>query len=268
MATTLEGRALTDAHRRAQVAIGANAQIVARALWGRLDPARLDESAPAWIAANVSAARLYHEQSRKAAGAYLSQYRRAELGSPDGPVVLPEFDEYATATDLRYAGPVSIKLLVKGGMDGQSAHRTLSTKAAGLLGRASMMGGRQAIDLSAAADTQAIGWRRVSDGDPCTFCAMLCSRGPVYRSGASAGTDEGALLDNKSGMRFHSHCGCTAEIVYGSWQPTPREQGYINEYQRAAAAANEAGFSRTESSVLPRMRSAGTFRDSGARRNK
>ncbi|KAB5606685.1 hypothetical protein EHS19_06735 [Bifidobacterium jacchi] len=30
--------------------------------------------------------------------------------------------------------------------------------------------------------SRADGWRRVSDGDPCAFCAMLVTRGPVYTS--------------------------------------------------------------------------------------
>lgn len=49
-------------------------------------------------------------------------------------------------------------------------------------------------------DPNVAGWARVSDGDPCGFCAMLVSRGPVY--------DEGTVA-------FHAHdgCGCNARLV-------------------------------------------------------
>lgn len=43
------------------------------------------------------------------------------------------------------------------------------------------------------------GWARVSDGAPCSFCAMLVSRGPVYSSRGSFGA--------------HDRCGCSARLV-------------------------------------------------------
>lgn len=67
-------------------------------------------------------------------------------------------------------------------------------------------------------------WRRVTDGKPCGFCAMLASRGPVYRSEATA---------RGAGGRYHDHCGCTVEPHYGSfaeWKPTPEEQRFIDAY--------------------------------------
>lgn len=67
-------------------------------------------------------------------------------------------------------------------------------------------------------------WRRVTDGNPCGFCAMLVSRGPVYTSerGAGAGGD------------YHTHCGCTVEPFegsFGDWEPTADEQRFIDAYE-------------------------------------
>jgi hypothetical protein len=266
MALTAEGRALTDAHRREQVGIGANARIVGRSLWANLDVDRLDASTPAWLEANVSAAARYHRDSSSAAARYVQRYRVAELGVGVEPIEYPSFDADAARRELLLAGPVRVKLLAKGGMDGRSAHAAALTKYAGILGRSSMMGGRKLIDGTAGADTRAVGWRRVSDGDPCSFCAMLCSRGPVYRSGASSGTDDGVLHDNKSGLRFHGHCGCTAEIVYGEWTPNEAEQHYIDLYEDAAQKATAVNGVRTQETVLWRMRRDGDLRDSAARR--
>lgn len=82
-------------------------------------------------------------------------------------------------------------------------------------------------------------WRRVSDGNPCGWCAMLVSRGPVYRSEDRAGM----------GRRYHTRCGCTAEPVDdpASWEPTPDEQRYIDAY----AAVFESGMRADE--VADRM---------------
>ena len=69
-------------------------------------------------------------------------------------------------------------------------------------------------------------WRRVTDGKPCGFCAMVASRGPVYGSAKSAG----------DGNRYHDHCGCTVEPFYGdasSWEPTPDEQRFIDAYYQS-----------------------------------
>lgn len=69
-------------------------------------------------------------------------------------------------------------------------------------------------------------WRRVTDGKPCGFCAMVASRGPVYGSAKSAG----------DGNRYHDHCGCTVEPFYGDpreWEPTPEEQRFIDAYYQS-----------------------------------
>lgn len=260
MALTAEGVALTEANRRRQLAIAARAARVGMVLWNDLDPKNLDSSGIRWLAENVALASAYSTQSAQTTGVYIDRYRDAEGITGAGPVVTPIFDAALTAQILLVAGPVRVKNLVAGGMTGSAALARAKNGYAGMLRRQVLMGGRETIDRTTEQDQHAIGWRRVSDGDPCTFCAMLCSRGPVYRSAASAGSGEG--------MHFHAHCGCTSEIVYGSWQPNEQEQGFIDAYQRAARQANADGFARTQESVLPRMRANGEFRDSPAIRNQ
>jgi len=43
---------------------------------------------------------------------------------------------------------------------------------------------------------------RVTDGDPCHFCLTLASRGPEYKSRATAS------------FQAHDHCGCVVVPVY------------------------------------------------------
>jgi hypothetical protein len=154
-------------------------------------------------------------------------------------------------------------LLTGSGRTASTAQSEGLRKFQGIMRRQVLSGGRQLIDETTGADSQAIGWRRVSDGNPCAFCAMLCSRGPVYRSADKAGDPTAG-----SGLRYHGHCGCTAEIVYGEWKPSQQEQGFIDDYNKAAQEANAAGLARTQNSVLPRLRANGAFRDSPLSRNK
>lgn len=125
----------------------------------------------------------------------------------------------------------------------------------GLASRAqveAMAAGRSMVEGSATT------WRRVTDGNPCGFCAMLASRGPVYGSRADALTVTGrgkavappsakrkagavakgvkARGGRKLGEEYHERCGCSAEPFEGrfeDWQPTPEEQIYKDAYAAA-----------------------------------
>ena len=56
-------------------------------------------------------------------------------------------------------------------------------------------------------------WIRVSDGNPCAFCLMLVSRGPVY-------------VGDSANFEAHDRCGCSAAPVQkgtDGWTPQARE---------------------------------------------
>lgn len=268
MALTAEGKALTEVHRVGQIAIGARAEATARTLWPMLNPADLDGYEAAWLAATLSALEPHFEESVRLSSTYLREYRSAE-GAPAGALGDVAWDQRYMAENLHLAGPVRVKLLVKGGMAGDAAAAAALMKFGGIARRGVMQGGRMMIHETARGDGNAIGWRRVTDGDPCTFCAMLATRGPVYGSHDTITGD--VLRDARGGgkaLLYHGHCGCTGELVYGSWEPTEMEQFFIDEYERAAAEVDELGLPRTQQNVLPRMRANGTFKDSPLTRNK
>lgn len=263
MALTAQGRRLTEANRLLQLRLAAQAAGVGLILWDQLRASDLDGSTPDWLASNTALASRYFDQSSQTTAAYIDKYRVAEAAGATSPVLVPTFDAALTAQILLVAGPIRVKNFIGRGFSGSSALAAAKSGFAGMLRRQVMMGGRETVDLTASQDEQAIGWRRVSDGNPCAFCAMLCSRGPVYRSASSAGDPVAG-----NGLHYHSHCGCHAELVYGSWEPNEQEREFIDTYQKAAREANAAGFSRTQQSVLPRMRANGDFRDSPSVRNK
>lgn len=249
MASTDEGRRLTEAHKFAQIEVGARAEVDARMLWGRLDIDDLDGSTPYWLATTVAAVNLRTAESQRVASAYLQEYRQAELGSPGlvsvaGPV--------GTPTALRFAGPVRVKRLILSGMAAADAYQAALTKFAGMARRQAMMGGRLTVAATSGRDRKAVGWRRVTDGNPCAFCAMLASRGPVYRDAASA-----------AGLQYHSHCGCTAEPAYSyAWEPTADEERFFDAYGEARAKVAPNGQAIDTNELLAEMRRSGGFRDS------
>lgn len=261
MAQTAEGRELTEAHRLLQLAIAARATAVSKALWRRLRVADLDGSMETWMPAQLTAWKLFYEQSQGAAAEYITAYQAAEIGAASK-VAQVAFNVPQMRDAATLAGPVRVKMLIKKGMTADEAHGKAFTKFSGIARRQVLSGGRLAIARTGEADKRAVGWRRVTDGNPCTFCAMLAGRGPIYSSKQRADSVAG------SGLEYHGHCGCTAEIVYGEWKPSDSEQLFMDEYEKAAKQADAEGQSRTRENVLWRMRENGIFRDSPLSRNK
>lgn len=71
------------------------------------------------------------------------------------------------------------------------------------------------------ADRRALGWARATSGDPCSFCTMLASRGPVF--GERSGSFES-----------HDHCACDLEPVYSRNQEWPQgSPGYQRLWREA-----------------------------------
>jgi hypothetical protein len=133
-------------------------------------------------------------------------------------------DVYAR-NDLAYLGPNSYKKSVEKAIgDGSSVSaaeadkkREELRKKAGLRQASSaerhvLNGARSVIWEGMTKDKGCIGWIRVSrTGTPCGWCAMLISRGAVYRSEKSASFDA-------DGDMYHDNCKCYAEPVYSEEQ--------------------------------------------------
>ena len=143
--------------------------------------------------------------------------------------------------------------------------------------------------IIASCDAASSRWRRVSDGNPCAWCAMLVGRGPVYRTRESAGRVVGrennrgtaqfkatgelwyggtvtrgarAGQDRTRGTRdigekFHDNCGCTVREVTGAWAPTVTEQGFVDLYADAVAKCEAEGLPVTSANVTRAMRELG-----------
>ena len=223
MAVTAEGRAATEAHRRLQGRLARLTVVQMRQLWRLIDLDDIDGTVQGWLSATSDLVRRQHAVSVGIAERYFRRFRTAEVGEPlPGPLPRPGLSEQAVRTSLLVTGPYRIwALLGKGGTLGDAARTAFTTSAAAAT-RHVLNGGREFIGGAVAQDSRALGWIRVTSGNPCAFCALLASRGPVY--GAST-----------AGFQAHDACGCVAEPVYSrdtEWPGRARE--WADLYAEAA----------------------------------
>ena len=256
MALTREGAVLTDRHRRSQVRIAITADSQARRLWdSSLNLADLDASQPVWKQTMLNLLETWYHISQQEALLYLPRFRQAELEVGSGiRVSVPRFDRDAVGGQLDWMGSTNVKWHMSMGQTQQDAYEAARRLFLDAFHEAVLAGGRGTVQEWARKDPRAIGYRRVADGNPCTFCAMLVGRGPVY-------TSERKALSQRGGGAYHPHCGCTVEVVYGDWRPNGQERRFVDDYYRAAESLPK-GEPRTYDRILPIMRRQGAYRDS------
>jgi hypothetical protein len=71
-------------------------------------------------------------------------------------------------------------------------------------------GGRHTVLENVGQDRQARGWQRITAAQPCSFCAMIASRGAVFSADTAS-------------FEAHDHCQCTAEPVYSRGDSRPEQ---------------------------------------------
>jgi hypothetical protein len=127
----------------------------------------------------------------------------AALGlPPELPAVPPALPSGLIRQTLDSTGPGAMLHAIKGGQTPARAADSAAVSLSGAASRLALAGGRQAVLTAVRNDKEVLGWQRVTSGNPCAFCAMLASRGPVYKSRESAG------------FEAHNHCMCVAMPVW------------------------------------------------------
>lgn len=234
MAATLEARRLTEAHRKAQAQLGAETVRLVLAAWNLLDLEDLDRTFENWLQVLVPIIRSQRRTSATLAANYLQTFRTLELGLAAGrlaPVIADDVPLTQLATSLLVTGPVSIRSNLARKVPVHRALDKAKTASAGAAMRHALNGGRQTIVQSLDGDDKALGWARTTSGSPCSFCAMLVGRGPVYRGERSAN------------FEAHDNCSCSAEPVYrddAAWTPGARRYADLWEKSTAGLGGDEA----------------------------
>lgn len=215
MATTVTGAQLTEEHRQAQLSLRSAFMRELVRLWPLINLDRLDETAAEWIGFVTDLILLWRGQSVNRALSYYDEFRRAETGQPlpnrgnYRSLVVPELA--AIKTSLLVTGPIGVKSRIGKGINPRIAKAKALVDVSGAASRHVLAGGRQLVTEAVYKDELAIKYARVTDGDPCAFCAMLAGRGPVYASKETAFRTTARSKKRGAGQRYHDHCGCTVE---------------------------------------------------------
>lgn len=229
MATTATGAQLTEQHRQAQLAIRSAFMAELVRLWPLINLDRLDETAAEWITFVTDLILLWRNESVNRALLYYDAFRRAETGQPltqrGNYRSLVTVEPAAIRTSLLVTGPIGVKSRIGKGIHPEVAKAKALVDVTGAASRHVLNGGRQLITEAVTKDKVAIGFARVTDADPCAFCAMLASRGPVYSKETATRTTTRSKKRGP-GEQYHDHCGCTAEPVFSDdteWPGRARE---------------------------------------------
>jgi hypothetical protein len=228
MAATAAGQQLTEQHRQGQLRIRAQALQSYTQLWPTWEGD--EDSFLKLVLAATVLVRTYRGFSSAYAGSYFQSYRMAE-GAPGEAVTMlaDPVDEAAVRTGMYVTGQTAVRNALKAGRPPEEAKSSAFTGTSGSISRHVLNGGRETILRSVDGDKAALGWGRVTDGDPCAFCALLASRGPVYKEEGTAD------------FQAHDHDGCTVEPVYTRGAEWPgRSREFHDLYNEAIHEANEA----------------------------
>jgi hypothetical protein len=236
MSVTEESLALTEAFRQAQVRVRGQIISDVAGLIAMLNIEDIKGSWPALEAELVALTRARRTDSVRLSQMFHTLIRNAEdVGGAFSPVAGAALNVDDLIRNLRIVGPGSAGEAVFQGRT--NVRTTTASRIEGEITRSALNGGRFSSIGSARADKKCIGWIRVTDGNPCAFCRMLASRGPVYTSqdaavatrrkfskprgnadGRSRGKPGGAApaiwSDRAQGFRAHQHCACQARPIF------------------------------------------------------
>lgn len=212
MARTAEGAQATRTFRQGQVSLRAAVLRDVSQLWPLWNVRDVD-SYQRFVDAAVTLIRSRRSDSAELAASYYRSFRAAENVSgaiEPAPAETPAAGELAAS--LRATGLSATLRAFRMGRGISQARQQGLVAVSGSTGRMVLDGGRETIANGVRQDRQALGWTRVTDANPCYFCAMLAGRGPVF-------------TEETVGFRAHDHCACTAEPAFegSEWPGRARE---------------------------------------------
>lgn len=226
MSLTEVGHRLSVQHRATQGQV--RAQFLSRmvALWPVW---RVDDPASfgALVEAMLPLMNRMHGVSAEASIRYYNAYRLVEAVQGPPPTAGPAtFSREAAEASSYVTGQRQAQRSLSAGLPVEQVRANTLSTLAGSAARHVAEGGRNTMLGAIYEDGQSFGWERMTGTRPCAFCAMLASRGAVYKSRESAemvgyGSENvrrgfpaqyGRIRGTRSrGDSFHDNCDCYAE---------------------------------------------------------
>lgn len=212
-------------------------------LWPSLDLLNLRQSLPAFKAAVAVEVQRHAQASATLAG---RQYRQQRVAAGVGggftpaPARPPTVQQIAQAVDWAvqplwdssipvstFPGAPQETIQVAGSAiaDAKARVAAASEKLVLDVGRDTVIGNVQR-------DRQAKGWARIPELGACHFCALLATRGAVYRTEKSAS------------FKSHDNCRCHVEPVFSAYEPTAQIRKWQSLYNSVAAPLTDSADKR------------------------
>lgn len=208
--------------------------------WRDVDPRRIAETSQVWLDRSVEAVLAGQRAAVAMANAYAMRVRG--LSVPNAPAFTPptprELNREQIRKSLEFTGISStareiyrvdsVRTATTEDLD--SADRTAQgarqrvlddglARAAGATIRHITTAGRDQLEDIVRADSVAIGWARTTKAGCCYFCAMLASRGYVYKE--ESFRESNARFSGVGEQKVHDNCGCGLRPIYSPVDPLP-----------------------------------------------
>lgn len=228
----------------------------------------LDRTTPLWLSAALPQVKTAYLQSQRVAAVFAQNVRFASLPLDGPlPMAVPDVERPSNVPvarfnlpDLGLLEPATPDTLSANGFQPkiefddfpvEDAAKSLAIQGNGMIKRAmpgpeqelmydglknssgaavrhAMNGGRNATDNIVNLDRKILGFARVTDSNPCYFCALLASRGTVFGKGSFVASDA-KFVANPNGAKdlpdgyvdiakVHDHCRCQLRPVYAKSQ--------------------------------------------------
>jgi hypothetical protein len=183
------------------------------AAWKRLDPSNLKTSLPEF---RQLMAALIHRYGLASATMAVQQYRRDRAAAG---ITKPFIVRPVAPAPLEQVGK-SLDWATQGLWAKEPNLIAVRTTVQGVAEKLTLQPGRDTIIGAVRADTEAKAWARVPEPGACSFCALLATRGAVYKK-------------DTAGFKAHDHCKCHVEPVFGKYEPTAEIRQWEADYAAA-----------------------------------
>lgn len=245
-APILDVAVLNRTHRDRQAANAVAVQRLVNQLFLQMiDPTNIAGTAQQWLVQAMQAILRGRQSSYLLASAYATAIRRIQV--PDAPAfTIPKPPDPPAAQLLRsltYTGPGKLavdlakipepieppdsaphfehveydKALAEHDRRVKEAPKKAAVMSSAAAFRHVTNGGRDTIDYVVTNDPVAVGYLRVTKEQPCAFCLMLASRGPVYKKDSFEKSDP--RFTGPGEHKVHDACGCGLQPLYGGTSP-------------------------------------------------
>jgi hypothetical protein len=245
--TSVGGLQLTEAHRLAQSRLAVQTTAEMTQFWQLLQPENLDATKDAWVRAISTPLVNLRERSASLAEVYQRAFQLGEIGTLDQypAEIRVDANHRALTISMEVTGPIAAKTAMKTSSTLDQAMAKAFERAVGSATRYVLNGGREYVAQSILRNPRSQGYTRVTSGRPCYFCAMLASRGAVYK-GDSFDASDGRFAGGGD-VKVHDHCSCQIMSVYfrdepareeaQRWDALWQDNPTINDFRRAYDAA-------------------------------